>query len=257
MKQTIIMIHGFRGTHHGLAKIADELKDSYNLVIPDIPGFGEGEVLERYGLDDYITWLHRFIETQNLSSPPVLLGHSFGSIITAAYAAKFPKTIQKLILVNPIGAPALEGPKRMLTKLAVSYYWLGRILPEKMAHHWLSAKFVVFIMSTTMAKTKDKRLRSWIHAQHYTYFSRFHSAASVSEAFNTSIEHSVRDVASDIQVSTLLVAGDKDDITSLAAQQKLHALFPHSTLHVIQNVGHLTHYETPHEVAQAIRSFTL
>ena len=122
MKPTIIMIHGFRGTHHGLARIAEELGDHYHLIIPDIPGFGEGETLDAYTLDNYVMWLHRFITRQKLNQPPILLGHSFGSIVTAAYAAHYPETIQKLILVNPIGAPALEGPKAIMTKLAVFYY---------------------------------------------------------------------------------------------------------------------------------------
>ena len=256
MKQTIIMIHGFRGTHHGLAEIAKALPSSYTLIIPDIPGFGDGERLTSYDLDNYVLWLHRFIKRQKLKQPPLLLGHSFGSIITAAYAAKYPDTIEQLILVNPIGAPALEGPRGILTKLAQGYYWLGSILPERTAKRWLAAKPMVFIMSTTMVKTRDKALRKWIHRQHYTYFSTFHSAASVSEAFTTSVSHSVRDYAAAITVPTLLIVGDKDDITPLARQHELHQRFFNSTLAVIENVGHLTHYETPEAVALHIQAFS-
>ncbi len=255
MTQTIIMIHGFRGTHHGLTKIADSLPNSYNLLIPDIPGFGEGELLEGYSLDDYTAWLHRFIKAQKLTEPPVLLGHSFGSIITATYTSQHPEMIEKLILVNPIGTPALEGPRAILTKLAVAYYWISRKLPKPIAKHWLSAKLMVFIMSTTMAKTTDKTLRKWIHQEHYTHFSSFQSVASVSDAFITSISHNVRDVATSVQLPTLLIVGDRDDITPLHDQEKLHNLMPTSTLHVIKNVGHLTHYETPDEVAAAVQDF--
>ncbi|HEU5187952.1 MAG TPA: alpha/beta fold hydrolase, partial [Candidatus Saccharimonadales bacterium] len=38
-QQTIVMIHGFRGTHHGLQNIIDRL-DDYKIIIPDLPGFG-------------------------------------------------------------------------------------------------------------------------------------------------------------------------------------------------------------------------
>lgn len=60
------------------------------------------------------------------------MGHSFGSIVCAAYAAKYPKTISRLILVNPIGAPALEGPNKFMTKLAVMYYKIG----AKLLKNW-------------------------------------------------------------------------------------------------------------------------
>lgn len=252
--KTIILIHGFRGTHHGLELIAGHLKD-FVTIIPDLPGFGEGDTLAHYDLDSYVQWLAHFIKQQHLQNPPVLLGHSFGSIVSAAYAAKYPDTIEQLILVNPIGAPALEGPRGALTKLAVFYYWLGTKLPGALSHKWLSSVTVVDIMSKTMTKTKDKSLRTFIYDQHRQYFSRFHTSQSVSEAFATSVSNSVRDFAKKITTPTLLIAGTKDDITPLEKQKELVALFPQATLQIIDHVGHLTHYETPDQVAGFVSSF--
>lgn len=253
-KQTIILIHGFRGTHHGLQRIADNLSD-YTCIIPDLPGFGEGDTLGDYSLDSYVSWLHHFIHDLHLARPPILLGHSFGSIITSAYSARFPDTIERLILVNPIGAPALQGPKRILTNLAIFYYWLGEKLPRRLAQAWLQSKVVVMIMSISMAKTRNKQLRRFIHDQHRQYFSRFHSAESVSQSFKTSVSHNVRDYAPEITVPTLLIAGELDDITPIHKQRELQQLFSDVRLVEIQGVGHLTHYETPVDVANAIKKF--
>lgn len=255
VKPTIIMIHGFRGTHHGLLLIAKKIKGA-NIAIPDLPGFGKGPKLKAYTLDTYVTWLHAFIQRQKLTTPPILMGHSFGSIICAAYAKKYPQSIQKLILVNPIGAPALEGPNKLMTKLAILYYKIGAKLPAKPAHAWLAAKPIVRVMSITMAKTHDKGLRTFIHHQHDQYFSRFHSAQSVLEAFTVSINYNVADFAKDIPVKTLLIAGSLDDITPLSDQYALAKKFPHATLKVLNNVGHLTHYETPEKVARLIQAFS-
>lgn len=248
------MIHGFRGTHHGLLLIAKSLR-GFNVIIPDLPGFGKGPKLKRYDLENYVKWLHEFIRKQKLAQPPILLGHSFGSIVSAAYAKEYPKTIKKLILVNPIGAPALEGPNRFMTRLAVFYYKVGTKLPEKAAHRWLASKLVVRIMSVTMAKTRDKGLRTYIHHQHDQYFSRFHSPQSVLEGFTTSINHHVGQFAQAIPVPTLLIAGSLDDITPLSIQYGLVKKFPSARLKVIKNVGHLTHYETPELVAKFVQEF--
>ncbi|RWZ78649.1 MAG: alpha/beta hydrolase [Candidatus Microsaccharimonas sossegonensis] len=253
-KQTIIFIHGFRGTHHGLELIAKHL-EGFETIIPDLPGFAEGDRLQRYDLPSYVDWLHQFIVRLDLNTPPILLGHSFGSIVTAAYAAKHTDTIEKLVLVNPIGAPALEGPRAVMTKLALFYYWLGTKLPGKLSHSWLASQTVTKIMSQTMTKSKDKALRAYIDDQHRQYFSLFHSAQSVSEAFATSVNHSVRDFARNITTPTLLIAGTKDDITPIEKQQELVELFPDATLEVIEDVGHLTHYETPDQVALFVSRF--
>lgn len=253
-KPTLVMIHGFRGTHHGLLLVAKQLK-GMNIIIPDLPGFGRGPKLKTYDLDSYVEWLHGFIKKQGLTRPPLLLGHSFGSIICAAYAKKYPTTIQKLILVNPIGAPALEGPNRVMSKLAISYYKIGAKLPEKHAHKWLAAKPIVRVMSVTMAKTRDKGLRTYIHHQHDRYFSRFHSPQSVLESFTTSISHDVSQFAREIHTPTLLIAGSLDDITPLSVQYGLVKKFPKARLKVINDVGHLTHYETPEDVARHIQAF--
>ena len=252
----IVMIHGFRGTHHGLELIAKRL-DGYRVIVPDLPGFGETKPLENeHSLKNYVIWLGEFIDNLNLSTPPILLGHSFGSIITSHYTMEYPQSIAKLILVNPIGSPALKGPKAIMSRLALAYYWLGSKLPEKLATKLLSARPIVMLMSNSMAKTRDKDTRNFIHNQHLTHFSSFTNRKVVAEAFKASVKNTVRDVAHKISVPTLLIAGEIDEITPLNKQHELSRIFPNSKLEVIKAVGHLTHYETPDVVADAIENFT-
>jgi pimeloyl-ACP methyl ester carboxylesterase len=65
----------------------------------------------------------------------------------------------------------------------------------------------------------------------------------------------VRDVAANITVPTLLIVGEKDDITPLAKQKELLKLFPDAELKVIKDVGHLTHYETPDQISSFVLGF--
>jgi pimeloyl-ACP methyl ester carboxylesterase len=251
----IVMIHGLRGTHHGLDLIAKGLP-GYRIIVPDLPGFGISKPFNNeHSIENYVLWLEKFISDLKLSKPPVLLGHSFGSIIVGYYAKKYPKTISKLILVNPIGVSALEGSKAILTQLAVFYYWLSRVLSESVGTKLLSAKFGVMAMSITFAKTRDKKLRAFIHDQHLQHFSQFANRRVANEAFKASIHDSVRDVAAGILTPTLLIAGELDDVTPLKKQRELVKLFPNAKLQIIEKVGHLTHYETPEKVAGMVKKF--
>ncbi|PVE95720.1 alpha/beta hydrolase [Microbacterium sp. TPD7012] len=250
---TVVAVHGFRGEHHGLEPVLAYLPE-VRVIAPDLPGFGESAPLpgRTHDLDEYAAWLTDF--TAAVAPGAVILGHSFGSIVTAAAVAGGLAT-PRMILLNPIGAPALEGPKGLMTRLAVLYYALGARLPERLGTALLRNRVIVRVMSITMAKTKDASLRRFIHDQHDTYFSRFSDRDVLRDAFVASVSHDVREFASDIDVPTLLVAAERDDITPIEAERTLAALFDDATLVEIAHVGHLIHYETPAEAAGAVRRF--
>lgn len=250
---TIVAVHGFRGEHHGLEPVLAYLPE-VRVIAPDLPGFGETAPLPQrtHDLDEYAAWLTDFAGA--VAPGAVILGHSFGSIVTAAAVAGGLET-PKLILLNPIGAPALEGPKGVMTRLAVFYYTLGARLPEWLGTPWLRSRLIVRVMTVTMAKTKDPVLRRFIHDQHDTYFSRFSDRDVLHDAFVASVSHDVREFAADIDVPTLLVAAERDDITPIEAERVLATMFDDATLVEIAHVGHLIHYETPAEAAGAVRRF--
>lgn len=250
---TVIAVHGFRGEHHGLEPIVAFLPD-VRVLSPDLPGFGETAPIPgaAHDLDTYAGWLRDFAAT--VAPGAIILGHSFGSIVSSAAVARGLET-PRLILINPIGAPALEGPKGIMTRLAVFYYWAGAKLPARLGTALLRSRLIVRVMSVTMTKTKDRVLRRFIHEQHDTYFSRFADRDVLKDAFVTSVSHDVREAAPAITVPTLLVAAQQDDITPIEAVRTLAALFPEAELTEIAAVGHLIHYETPAEAAGAIRRF--
>jgi pimeloyl-ACP methyl ester carboxylesterase len=113
----------------------------------------------------------------------------------------------------------------------------------------------VRLMSMMMAKTKDRQLRRFIHAQHDAYFSSFANRAVVLESFRASISHDVVEAAPALALPVLLIAGAKDDLGSVTSQRRLAAHIPGSHLEIIDGVGHLIHYEAPETAARMISRF--
>lgn len=257
---TVVVVHGFRGDHHGLEPVVAQLPE-LRMVSPDLPGFGESTPLvgAAHDIDGYGRWLRAFVASLDVRGRLVLLGHSFGSIVVsgtlAGRSAQDALRPDAVILVNPIGQPALKGPRGLLTRLAIFYYWLAAVLPERLGFALLRNRVIVRVMSEAMAKTKRPALRRWIHDQHHRYFSAFSDRRVVLEAFRASVSHDVSEYAARIPEPTLLVAAVDDDITPIEAERRLRTVFPDARLVEIAGVGHLIHYEKPVEAAAAIRGF--
>jgi pimeloyl-ACP methyl ester carboxylesterase len=115
--------------------------------------------------------------------------------VAAHFVAAHPDAVRPLILVNPIAAPALEGPKGLMTRLAVLYYRLSARLPRPLGLALLRSPLIVRVMSMAMAKTKDRDLLRFIHGQHHAYFSAFANRDSLLESFTASVSSNVAEVA--------------------------------------------------------------
>ncbi|MBK0421368.1 alpha/beta hydrolase [Leucobacter sp. CSA2] len=254
----LLLVHGFRGDHHGLEGLAEAIvaaQPDIRAIVPDLPGFGASAAIpgRTHDLDLYGEWLREFAPA---ALPPrfALLGHSFGSLVVAnAIAGGL--TPSRLVLINPISAPALEGPQAILTQLAIGYYRAADLLPERAARALLGNAAIVRGMSEVMAKTGDPELRKWIHGQHASYFSTFSDPRTLLEAFRASVSHTVIEYAEAIAMPTLLIAGDRDDITPLPKQLELDHRLPESRLRVIPGTGHLVHYEAVADATAFILEF--
>lgn len=255
-RPTVIMVHGFRGDHHGLEYIARALPN-VRVIIPDLPGYGSsGPFMTReHTVENYVQFLKAFIESLDLPMPPLVLGHSFGSVIAAAFAAEFPQAVDKLILINPIAAPPHKGKRALLSKLAQSYYWASGALPERAGRALLNNRGIVLAMSSVMSKSRDKALRARAHSNHLAHFGSFASRRVVLESYQASISKDVSHYAERISTPTLLIAGKLDDIAPVAHQERLQTTLPHGRLMILDGVGHLVHYEAPERAAASIEEF--
>lgn len=251
----ILFIHGFRGDHNGMALITHHLR-THTALVPDLPGFGHTPPLPTTSINTYVDYLTGLYATATatLGAPPVLAGHSFGSILAAHFAATEPD-IPGLILINPISASPLAGNGKVFAALTRLYYRLGRDLPRPLGTALLSNPLIVNAMSRIMATTADPGLRRYIHHQHATYFSTFTDPLSLSAAFDVSLTHTVAEVVSRLTMPVLVIAGNRDSIAPIASTNRLIDSLANARARVFDGVGHLIHYERPEATAKEIESF--
>lgn len=287
----VLLVHGFRGDHHGLEIIANyllKLIPNVSIISPDLPGFGRSADLpentqgkDAQGGDNinaYVAWLNDFVKHTNPARenaqplPLHLVGHSFGSIVTSAFAAAHPKSLALLSLINPISEPALEGSQRVASHLASLYYRAGAALPEKIGYPLLRSQLITRASSEVMMRTKDKAMRRFINGQHAAYFGSFGSRRGVLSAYEASITHTAAEYAAAIRVPVQMLVAEDDDLGTPETARAMYATLtsrdlpdsrnlPASSsgarerLDMIPEVGHLIHYETPHLAAELIADF--
>lgn len=287
----VLLVHGFRGDHHGLEIIANyllKLIPNVSIISPDLPGFGRSADLpentqgkDAQGEDNinaYVAWLNNFVKHTNPARedaqplPLHLVGHSFGSIVTSAFAAAHPNSLALLSLINPISEPALEGSQRVASRLASLYYRAGAALPEKIGYPLLRSQLITRASSEVMMRTKDKAMRRFINGQHAAYFGSFGSRRGVLSAYEASITHTAAEYAAAIRVPVQMLVAEDDDLGTPETARAMYATLtsrdlpaslslPASSsgarerLDMIPEVGHLIHYETPHLAAELIADF--
>lgn len=271
----VLLVHGFRGDHHGLEIIANyllKLIPNVSIISPDLPGFGRSADLPESApgedsIDAYVAWLQDFVERTNpLGLPLHVVGHSFGSILTSAFAAAHPASLALLSLINPISEPALEGSQRVASRLASLYYRAGAALPEKIGYPLLRSQLITRASSEVMMRTKDRAMRRFINGQHAAYFGSFGSRRGVLSAYEASITHTAAEYAAAIRVPVQMLVAEDDDLGTPETARAMYATLTsrdlpatstgaRERLDMIPEVGHLIHYETPHLAAELIADF--
>lgn len=249
----IVLAHGYRGTHKGLESFAGGLSQ-YNVYSPDLPGFGTSQPLnDEHNLENYVLWLKGFLDAIKLKNP-VLIGHSFGSLLVTACEAEYGVS-KALICINPVAGGVTKGLSGFLLQFVKGFYWVAHVLPLTLGMRMLKTWVLVDGMSAYTTKSTDKNLRKWIKAQHKQYFNSFANSDVVWESYIASVSNTVHPYVDKLKKPILLVAAELDEVTPVSSVVEMSKKMPNAQVRVIRNCGHLVHYEAAEETVAEMSKF--
>ena len=84
----VMLVHGFGEDGDIWRQQVEFLRDSFQLIIPDLPGSGESETIHDMSMEGMAEVIHAIIHAENIDACPVI-GHSMGGYITLALVAKY------------------------------------------------------------------------------------------------------------------------------------------------------------------------
>ncbi len=102
----LIMLHGGRDHCRSWDWTAQDLRDDYHVIAPDLRGHGDSQWVlgAAYTLEDYVYDLAQLIHQKQLA-PVRIIAHSLGGAIALQYAGTYPETVQKLVAVEGLMLP--------------------------------------------------------------------------------------------------------------------------------------------------------
>jgi proline iminopeptidase len=265
----LIVLHGGPDFDHGyLLPELDELADSYRLIYYDQRGRGKSadnvrpeDVTLASDVDD----LDKVRQYFNLDAP-VLLGHSWGTVLALEFALRRPALVSHLVLMNPAPASAAQVAALRQSYLAQ----LGSDMDRQRA-----------ITAGTAYKEGDPEAVAARYRIHFKYALQRPAdyeklMARMSEGFRSqgrtgilkawAVEDRLyRDTwqapgydllprLHTLRIPTLVIVGERDFIPPAIATEIAKAL-PGATLVTIPECGHFAYLECGSAVRRALNNF--
>jgi pimeloyl-ACP methyl ester carboxylesterase len=102
----MLLIHGGRDHCRNWDWVAEELRQDYHIIAPDLRGHGDSEWLKggSYQQIDYVYDIAQLLH-QTKMDPVTIISHSLGGSIALMYAGLFPETVSKLVAIEGMGPP--------------------------------------------------------------------------------------------------------------------------------------------------------
>ena len=100
---TILLLHGYPTSSHMFRNLMNDLSDSYHLLAPDYPGYGNSEQPPMdefdYTFDNMAAIIEGFLEKLDVKKYSIYL-MDYGAPIGFRIAAKYPERVETLIIQN-------------------------------------------------------------------------------------------------------------------------------------------------------------
>lgn len=236
----LLLIHGLLMDGRMFAPLIAHLAHSQRLIIPDLRAHGQSRQLPPpYTVTQHADDLISLLDAHNIEATDVL-GYSQGGAVAQELARRYPDRVTRLFLVCTYAHNMLSVREKIEGRVVL---WLVRLLPMSMIGGFIASQ------AEGMPQEPARTLREMI-----TFQDKAQALASIREMQQFDSQAWL----SELRCPTHIVAGSADTAVPMHHAKMLRRGIPHSTLHVIEDAGHMlvwTHAaELAAEIASASRS---
>ena len=229
-REVILFLHGAGGGQYTWSSQKGFFEKHFNPIIIELPGHGESEGEGENEIGKYAEHVYGFLRALNLSKI-FLVGHSMGGAIVQTMTLRYPEVIKGIVLVGT-GA-RLKVLPMILNGIKDNFEETVQKINQ--LHYSRNAP------SDLLEKSLNNMLqiRPEILYGDYLACDRFDIMKEVDK----------------IDLSTLILCGDEDELTPVKYSQFLQNRIKGSRLEVLSNAGHMVMMESASAFNETIRGF--
>jgi 2-hydroxymuconate-semialdehyde hydrolase len=237
----LVLLHG--GIECGgpiWAPVVARLAEAHRVVIPDLPGLGDSDPVDRLDSATFAAWFSALLRL-TCDRPPALVAHSLGGSLAARFATEHGGRLGRLVIY---GAPGV-GRYRMPLALRGTAIRFALRPSERNAERFDRLAFSDF----------DR-----VRREHAAWFAAF-TADTMARARVPHVKRTMRRLIAAgskpvpglerLEVPTTLVWGGRDRFVPLGLGEAASARLGWP-LRVIDDAGHVPHIEQPNAFLEAL-----
>lgn len=231
----LVLLHGYPLDHHLWDEVAPLLEDSFDLILPDLRGFGESSTTDSfYAIEDFASDIAGLLDELGIQKAAIV-GHSMGGYVALAFARLFPQRVSGLGLVSSQAAadPPERKDARYKSAAEVADKGIGSVV-EAMA-----PKF-----------TADKKLQAFARRS----MERQQPAAYIGALKAMAERVDSAPLLSSFEFPVVIIHGDADQLIPIDRAREVKAALPEARLVEISGAGHMPMMEDAQKTAQALKS---
>ncbi|MBI5935408.1 MAG: alpha/beta fold hydrolase [Chloroflexi bacterium] len=231
--EPLVLIHGFPLDHTIWDEVVPLLQDDFDLILPDLRGFGESDAVDTpYTMDDLAADLASLLDHLGLEAAS-LAGHSMGGYVALAFADAYPQRTRGLALVS--SQAAADAPDRKAGRYAQAHKIAEEGIGETVA-------------AMTVKLTADERVQKIVHD-----LMRKQKPAGYIGTLKAMAERTEKlSMLERTSFPVLIVHGGADGLIPLPREIPLNVT--RTRVVELAGVGHMPMMESAREVADALKS---
>lgn len=230
----MVLLHGYPLDHHLWDEVVPLLTDTFDLIIPDLRGFGGSSTVDSfYTMEDFAGDIAALLDHLDIQKAAIV-GHSMGGYIALAFARVYPARVTGLGLVaSQVLADAPDRKEgRYKSAAEVADKGIGS---------------VVAAMTTKL--TPDARLQEYAKQS----MEQQQPAAYIGALKAIAERVDSTPLLASLNVPVVLVHGDADALIPIDRAREVKAALPNAHLVELSGAGHMPMMESPQKTAEALK----